>query len=128
MSKKKIHLEFPMNTASGTILWNAISTPSGLQNWLAEEVIANDRIFTFVWSKDEKREAELTHSRINTYVRFHWLDDDDPKSFFELRIDSNELTGEYSLFITDHVDEDEEEDMIDLWSHEVESLQRQLGI
>ena len=117
-----------MNTASGTILWNAISTPSGLQNWLAEEVIADNRIFTFVWSKDEKREAELTHSRINTYVRFHWLDDDDPKSFFELRIDSNELTGEYSLFITDHVDEDEEEDMIDLWSHEVESLQRQLGI
>ena len=28
--KKKIRIEYPLNPASGSILWGAISTPSGL--------------------------------------------------------------------------------------------------
>ena len=33
--KKKIRIEYPLNPASGSILWGAISTPSGLQRWFA---------------------------------------------------------------------------------------------
>ena len=36
--KKKIRIEYPLNPASGSILWGAISTPSGLQRWFADNV------------------------------------------------------------------------------------------
>ena len=40
----------------------------------------------------------------------------------------NELTGDYSLIITDFVDEDEAEEMTDLWDFEVQALLRQCGM
>lgn len=36
--KKKIKIEYPLKPASGHILWNAISTPAGLQRWFADNV------------------------------------------------------------------------------------------
>ena len=114
MAKSKINLEYPLNTVSGSFLWNAISTTTGLQTWMAEKVDAKENIFTFEWSKDEIRQAELTHKRAHSHVRFHWIDDEDPKSYFELRIEANELTGDYTLLITDFAEEDEIEEMKDL--------------
>lgn len=128
MTKRKISLEYSLDNVSGAVLWNAISTPSGLQTWMADNVTVKDRIFTFEWSKDEVRQAEMTALRPNSHIRFHWLDDDDPKSFFELRIESNELTGDYSLLIEDVVDEEEAEETAELWDFEVETLLRQCGM
>lgn len=128
MTKRKISLEYSLDNVSGAVLWNAISTPSGLQTWMADNVTVKDRIFTFEWSKDEVRQAEMTALRPNSHIRFHWLDDDDPKSFFELRIESNELTGDYSLLIEDVVDEEEAEEIAELWDFEVETLLRQCGM
>jgi len=113
---------------SGAVLWNAISTPSGLQTWMADNVTVNERIYTFEWSKDEVRQAEMTALRPNSHIRFHWLDDEDPKSYFELRIENNELTGDYSLLVEDMVDEDEADEIAELWNIEVESLLRQCGM
>lgn len=128
MARKNIHLEYSFNNVSGSILWNAISNASGLQTWLAEKVTSEERIFTFEWSKDEIRQAECTHFRANSFVRFHWLDDEEPKSYFELRMENNELTGDYTLIITDSVEEEEIEELTDLWNLEVTQLQRQCGI
>lgn len=128
MTKRKISLEYSLDNVSGAVLWNAISTPSGLQTWMADNVTVKDRVFTFEWSKDEVRQAEMTALRPNSHIRFHWLDDDDPKSFFELRIESNELTGDYSLLIEDVVDEEEAEETAELWDFEVETLLRQCGM
>lgn len=128
MARKKIHLEYMLNTTSGTILWNTISTTQGLQSWFADQVTAENRIFTFQWDKDEIRQAELINIRTNSFVRFHWLDDEDPKSYFELKISYNDLTGDYTFEVTDFADEDETEELIELWNLEVETLQRQYGI
>ncbi len=129
MTKRKIHLEYPLGAVSGVILWNAISTPTGLQTWMAESVAVEDQIYTFKWSKEEERKAELTHRRNNSFIRFHWTDDEDAKSFFELRVEYNELTGDYTLLITDFVcDEEEEEELTDLWNIEVDALLRQCGM
>lgn len=49
--KKKIRIEYPLNPASGTILWGAISTPSGLQRWFADNVSKVDKTYTFKWGK-----------------------------------------------------------------------------
>lgn len=128
MTKKKIHLEYSLDNVSGTVLWNAISTPEGLEKWMADRVTVNERTYTFEWGKDEVKRAELITRRSNSHIRFHWIDDEEPDSYFELRIENNELTGDYSLLVEDTVDEDEVEDMTDLWNIEVESLLRQCGM
>lgn len=128
MEKKKIQLEYALNNASKAVLWNNISTPLGLQTWLADKVTAEDGIYTFEWSKDEIRQAKVVSMRTNLLIRFHWIDDEDPKSYFELRIDTNELTGDLSFVITDIADADEADELTDLWNLEVAQLQRQCGL
>lgn len=129
MTKNKFCIEYMMNTASQPIIWEAISTPLGLQSWLAEEVTAEEKIYTFRWSEDEVKQAELTHLRNGSFVRFHWLEDEDPKSYFEFRINQNELTGDYTLLVTDFAENaEEEEELRELWDFEVNILQRNCGI
>ena len=38
MERKKIHLEYLLNATSKSILWAAISTPTGLEGWFADRV------------------------------------------------------------------------------------------
>lgn len=129
MTKNKFCIEYMMNTTSQPIIWEAISSPLGLQSWLAEEVTAEEKIYTFRWSEDEVKQAELTHSRNGSFVRFHWVEDEDPKSYFEFRINQNELTGDYTLLVTDFAENaEEEEELRELWDFEVNILQRNCGI
>ena len=121
-------MEYLLKGGSGNIVWNLISTPSGMETWFADKVTAHEKNFIFRWGKTETREAEMTHCRANSFVRFHWLDDDDPKSFFELKLTSNELTEDLTLEVTDCVDADETEDQRDLWDSEIEKMRRVSGV
>ena len=47
MKKEKIHLEYLLNATSKNILWGAISTPTGLEDWFADKVISDDKIVEF---------------------------------------------------------------------------------
>lgn len=126
----KIELEFTINT-SPNILFNRLSTPSGLSEWFADDVNVNNDIFTFIWDKAENK-AQLLSKKENKYVRFSWLNDDgsiDPDSFFEFRITQHELTGELALNITEQLnDDDDTEDAVSLWNYQVGELKRQLGL
>lgn len=128
MIKEKIHIEYLLNATSKNIIWGAISTPSGLENWFADKVKAQDKIFTFTWGKSDTRQAEVVNIRVYSFIRFHWIDDEDPKSYFEFKMNYNELTGDYVLEITDFAEPDEIEDQKDLWSSEVETLKRTCGM
>ena len=128
MTKRKFNLEYNLNAVSGPILWNAIGTPTGLQTWMADNVTEDGDVYTFEWSQDEVRQAELTHRRINSHIRFHWLDDEDPKSFFELRIVYNELTEDLMLEVTDWAEPEEMDDLRDLWDSDIEKLKRVSGL
>lgn len=129
MAKKKFSIEYMMNASSHRIIWEAISTPLGLQTWLADEVTAKEKTYTFRWGKDEIKQANLTRMHNGSYIRFHWIEDEDPGTFFEFRINQNELTGDYTLVITDFAsDPEEEEELKELWNYEVEILQRHCGI
>ncbi|WP_300725059.1 START-like domain-containing protein [uncultured Bacteroides sp.] len=125
--KKKIHIEYPLSSASGAVLWGAISTPSGLQRWFADQVTKDDKVFTFTWGKTETRKAEMINQRTESFIRFHWKDDE-PKTYFELKLQYNELTNDQELIITDFVDPSEEEDSINLWNSQIEVLRRTCGI
>ena len=51
MKKEKIHLEYLLNATSKNILWSAISTPTGLEDWFADKVISDDKIVEFHWGR-----------------------------------------------------------------------------
>ena len=128
MQKEKFRLEYMLKPGSANIVWNIISTPSGLETWFADKVTTNDKIFTFKWGKTESREAELVNYRTNNFIRFHRLDDDFRKSYFELRIGYNELTEDLTLEITDWAEASEIEDLKDLWNSDIEKMKRVSGL
>ena len=128
MGKEKIHMEYMLKAGSGNIVWSIIGTPSGLETWFADKVTVQDKIFTFHWGKTEQREAEMTHMRTNNFIRFHWLDDEDKKSYFELRLSQNELTDALMLEVIDWAESDEVEDLQDLWDSQIEKMKRVSGL
>jgi len=127
MTKEKIRIEYILNNISLGILWNSISTPSGLSEWFADNVTVAGKIYTFSWNGAEQ-EAELLVARTGYYIRFRWLDDDDPKTYFELKVSPDELTGDVTLVITDYALPEEKEDLIALWDKQIEQLKRKAGI
>jgi len=124
--KEKIRIEYIMNNVSMGVLWNSIGTANGLSDWFADKVSVNDKIYTFEWNKSQQQ-AELVSMRVGYYIRFHWCDDD-PKTYFELKIVPDELTGDVALIITDYASDDEKKDLIDLWNKQIKELKRKYGM
>ena len=79
MERKKIHLEYLLNAISKSILWTAISTPTGLEGWFADKVQSDDKTVSFFWGKTERRDAEIIAVRAYSFIRFRWLDDENPR-------------------------------------------------
>lgn len=123
--KQKYELEYVIN-ASPKVLFARLSTPGGLSEWFADDVNIEGSVLTFVWDKTVQK-AELLCSKENRVVRFRWLDDPDPKSFFEFRISQDPLTNDVSLSITDFADENEIDDAKGLWDKQISQLFSQLG-
>ena len=126
MSKEKFLLEYDFKKISPAILWNFLITPACLEEWFADKVECNDREYTFYWNK-VPQVARLVSSRVDVFVRFHWLDAGDDRTFFEMRITTSELTGATMLSVTDFATLDETDELKELWNTEIERLQRRLG-
>lgn len=125
---KKILIEYPLSQGTVHVIWNAISVPSGLERWFADKVTKNDKTFTFQWGKTETREAKLINLRSEHFIRFHWVDDEEPKSYFELKVQYNELTKDHMLTVVDFAEEGEEDDQISLWNSLIGNLKRVYGL
>ncbi len=121
--KTKIQLEYVLN-CSPKVLYNWLSTASGLSEWFADDVKVKGKIFTFIWEGSEQT-AEMTLHKENKLVRFVWSDEDD--SYFEFRITQDELTGDVSLIIIDFAEEDEIEGTKGLWDTQIADLKHMLG-
>ncbi|MFY0600438.1 MAG: ATPase [Cyclobacteriaceae bacterium] len=110
MAKELFVGEYPIN-ASKKMLYPYISTASGLAQWFADDVNINeDREYTFLWDGEENK-ASLASSRVNSFVKFEFVDKDDPEDqgYIEIKLDMNELTQEVFIRITDYSDIDSEE-------------------
>ena len=127
MEKQKIHLQYPLNATSKTILWNAISTPSGLEGWFADGVQSDNKTVTFFWGKTESRSAEIIAVRAYSLIRFRWTDLKNSRDYFEFRMSNSELTNDFTLEIIDFSAENEVDDMRELWDSQVETLRRVCG-
>ncbi len=126
MTKTKVELEYILRT-SDSILYNCMSTPSGLEEWFAPEVHIRGDIYTFLW-EGEERKAKLVSKKKEQMVRYQWQDEtDNDTNFFELNIKIDEMTGELALLITDFAEEGEEDDQKMLWDEAIEELKRHIG-
>ena len=125
MDKVKLELEYIINT-SPTILFNCLSTPSGLSEWFADDVnIKNDR-YTFFWDGSEET-AILKTTKKSESVKFQWEDDEGEDYFFEMTIKIDDLTKDVALLITDFAEEGEEDEAKLLWDNNVVKLKQAIG-
>lgn len=128
MPKNKIYLEHVLRSKSRNTIWNMIGTPAGLAKWFADEVESKNNTLTFRWGKHEERTARIKQCTEGVSLKFHWNDDTDPGAYVELRLEQDELTRDFVLTITDFADENEEEEMEELWESQLETLFRSNGI
>ena len=125
MSKKQLYtLEYPVR-CSPSILYEFLSTSSGLQEWFADRVDDQDDIFSFSWNGSEET-AEVVDSEEDKYIRFHWSHA--PKEeFFEFSIEKSEVTNQTILVIKDFAEKKEIKDQSMLWDYQVKELFHRLG-
>ena len=125
--KIRYELEFPLNS-SPQLLYQYISTPSGLQEWFADNVNSRGEFFTFIWNHTEER-ARLSSKKTGEKVQFKWVDDaqNDTEYYFELRILEDEITKDVSLVVVDFALEDELDESKLLWENQVSDLKHVIG-
>lgn len=125
--KVKYELEFPL-TSSPQLLYQYISTPSGLSEWFADNVNSRGEMFTFIWNDTEER-ARMSSKKSGEKVKFRWIDENnnDSEYFFELRIQVDEITKDVSLVVVDFADADDVEESKQLWENQISDLKHVIG-
>ncbi len=125
--KLKYELEFPIQS-SPQLLYQYISTPSGLSEWFADNVNSRGEFFTFIWNDSEEK-AKLASKKSGERIKFKWLDEDGTETdyFFELKIMEDEITKDVSIMITDFAYDDELEESKLLWENQISDLKHVLG-
>ena len=122
----KYSIEIPINS-SVNVLYKRLSTPSGLAEWFADNVNLKNNVFTFFWD-DSDQSAKILKKKSNKFVQFKWLDDDEKESFFEFKIQVDEMTSDVSLIITDFAeDEEDQEEQTMLWEQQIQNLKMAIG-
>lgn len=126
VQREIVELEYILNTSPG-ILYNRLSTASGLSEWFADDVIVDGKVFVLKWEGSEQK-VEQSLRKDNKMVRYTWVEDEDLEGvWFEFHINVDDLTGDVALIIIDHVEHGDKEDMIDIWNRQIETLKRGLG-
>ena len=124
--KIKFEIEFTIQ-ASPQLIYQYISTPSGLSEWFSDNVNSRGELFTFIWDDSEEK-AKLISKKTGERIKFRWInDEDDQVSYFEIKIQVDEITKDVSLIITDFAEEDEVEESKMLWENQISSLKQVLG-
>jgi uncharacterized protein YndB with AHSA1/START domain len=125
--KKSFSIEYDFH-ASPQLLFQYLSTPSGLSEWFADNVNSRGERFTFIWD-DSEETALLLQKKNNDKVKFQWQNDeeDDGEYYFEFKIQVDEITKDVSLIVTDFAEEAELEESKMLWDNLVSDLKQVLG-
>jgi uncharacterized protein YndB with AHSA1/START domain len=124
-SKIKFEIEFSIH-ASTSLLYQYISTASGLAEWFADNVNSRGEIFTFIWDDNEEK-AKLLSKKTGERVKFRWLADEETSYFFEMKIVEDEITKDVSIVVTDFAEEDEVEESKMLWENMIQELKHLIG-
>lgn len=121
----KFELEFVVRS-SPEMLFEFLSSPSGLSEWFCDDVNIRNGIYTFIWD-GTLQQARLLKTHDDQLVRFQWVEKTDG-SYFEFRIQRDDLTNDISLIITDFADTNSEKESAKrLWQSQVEKLLHIIG-
>ena len=125
--KKEFVIEYDFQS-SPQLLFQYLSTPSGLSEWFSDDVNYRGEQYTFFWGESEEY-ARVLSKKINEKIRFQWITEEDNEEdyFFEFKIQMDEITKDVSLIITDFSEEDELEEAKLLWDSLVSDLKQVLG-
>ena len=125
--KKQFSIEYDFQS-SPQLLFQYLSTPSGLSEWFCDDVNSRGEDFTFIW-EDSEEYAKLLSKKNNESVKFMWVNDDEDyeKYYFEFLITVDEITKDVSLTVTDFSDDEELEESKMLWTNLVGDLKQVLG-
>ena len=127
MSLIKYSLEFPIKT-SVSVLYNRLSTPSGLSEWFADNVNIKNNVLTFFWEGSEE-EAIVLKKKKNVFIQYQWIEDNSKDKYFEFMIQIDPMTKDICLIVTDFAeDEYEKEEDTQLWIKQIENLKNAIGI
>jgi uncharacterized protein YndB with AHSA1/START domain len=111
--------------ASASLLFEVISSPSGLSEWFADDVNIRDGNFTFFWDGSTQVAKQIAYKQ-DKLVRFQWEGKPD-YSFFEFRIETDDLTNDTSLIITDFAEDGDKESARLLWDNQINRLRKAIG-
>ena len=133
MGKQRIDIEYPLTTKSPNIIWEQISSPHGLERWLADHVTEDNGVFTFTWgepwTEQDIRKAQLIEYVKYDHIRLKWeYDDEEEDTYWEMRIAKSELTNYLNLLITDFADDDDADGLKILWESNLDRLHRSSGL
>jgi uncharacterized protein YndB with AHSA1/START domain len=125
--KIRYELEFPLSS-SPQLLYQYISTPSGLSEWFADNVNSRGEFFTFIWNGSEEK-ARLSSKKTGEKVKFRWVDENnkDTDFYFELRILEDEITKDVSLMVIDYAQEGDMDEARLLWENQISDLKHVIG-
>ena len=121
---EKYTFEYNFN-ASAKLLFAMLSTVDGLNLWFADKVSSTDDIFHFTWD-DTELTAKITHKKELEMVHFTWINGESDK-YFEFRINTDSISNEISLLITDFAFENELKEKEMIWNSAVNKLMHAIG-
>ncbi len=124
--RKSYKIEYTIKS-SPAILFDFVTTPSGLVLWFADKVDINGDDISFSWRGAGAEDNAIILEWIEEYrvrYRWEWMEEDE---FFQFRIYKNEVTRDTILEITDFADEKEIPDQIRLWDSQIKRLTQSIG-
>jgi uncharacterized protein YndB with AHSA1/START domain len=128
--KKLFTADFEVH-ASVKMLYPYIQTAGGLAEWFADDVTINpEKVFTLTWD-NEAHKAVMSAHRTNHFCKFEFVpespeDKKDP-SWFELRLETNELTQTTFIKVFDYSDFDDLGELEELWEGLIDRLRKVVG-
>ena len=124
--KQNYTLEFEIKY-SPKILYNYLSTASGLEEWFADKVNIREGDFIFHWEGSEQR-ARIINKKENQLVRYKWqTEDKKDETYFQFEIVQDEITSDVALIVTDFATDDEKEENALLWNSQIHNLMHHIG-
>lgn len=125
--KEQFELEYVLRT-SPKVLDKLLSTPDGLSEWFADDVIVKDDMYTFHWDGSEEQ-ARLISKKAGEYIKWQWLNDeeDDLETFFEMKYTIDPMTKVVILTVSDFAEKTEKDEIVRLWESQISDLRRVIG-
>lgn len=124
-NRVKLELEYPLRSSTN-ILYQYISTPSGLQSWFADHVEAKNGRYIFRWEDGTETIGEILKNVTNKYIRFS-VNSAEQDEYMEFRVSQDDITDDVELIITEFVNEDEEDMAASIWDSAVDNLKHIIG-